>query len=255
MSKIFFENNSKTYLENWPTMLYNESISTILIRLDDREVASLIAYNNNTIDETCEVPTKENESTLLSIQNKISNCIDRFPNGAFIKLGSRSPKDSYEGYKEGFKCLDGEKAIKLFNDSERIRDDLELAKNYGYSPYIAIREWLDIPEWSEFRGFIRNRKLVGLSQYNYRSKKPYAEIMKNASSIEWAIQRKSEYIADLLHMPDVVVDLFYKSKYYGNETVSEVKVIEINPFDIWTDPCLFNWNKDKFEDFEFRYNK
>ena len=251
----FFNNAKKTFIENWPVRLYNESIATLLLQLTDEETNSLIAANICTIDETGEEPTKENIDALKLLQHKISDYIKRFPNGAYVKLGSRSPKDSYIGYKEGFHCFDGEKAIVLFNDSERIREDLVMAQAFNYKPSIAVREWLTIPEWAEFRGFFKNKKLVGLSQYNYRSKKSYPEILENAGSIEWAVQKRAEQIAEFLPMPDIVADFFYKVKTYGNEKVSEVVLIELNPFDIWTDPCLFNWSKDKFETFEFRYIK
>ena len=35
--------------------------------------------------------------------------------------------------------------------------------------------------------------------------------------------------------------------------VLETKLIELIPFDYWTD--LFDWNKDYFNKFEFRFNR
>lgn len=105
------------------------------------------------------------------------------------------------------------------------------------------------------KDFIKGRKFVGLSQYNYLDRKVYQEILQNADSIQWAIQHKVKRIADLLPQPDIIADFYYKVKVRGNERINEVVLIELNPFDFWTDPCLFNWNKDNFSSFEFRYLK
>lgn len=253
MSEEFFTNAAKTFIENWPSLLFNESIATAMFQLTSQEVDSLIEVNIHTIEQTEKTPSEEAVSVVSQLEDKLTKYIRRFPRGAFVKLGSRSPKDSWIGHKEGFCCHDGRKAIKLFNDSERINDDLLAARYYGYLSYIAVREWIEIPAWAEFRGFIKDRKLVGLSQYNYLDRKAYPEIMENADSIQWAIQRKVDRIADLLPLPDIVADFLYKVRVYGNERINEVVLIELNPFDFWTDPCLFNWNRDNFNSFEFRY--
>lgn len=251
MSKEFFENNAKLNIENWPNLLYSESMATVILTLSPEEQDALIKYHPFKAEE--ETPSEEVEKLIKAIIQKITQVTNNFPNGAFVKLGSRSPKDSYIGYKEGFRCVDGDKAIQLFNDSERVIDDLFKDQYHNYPTRIIVREWIEMPKWAEFRGFIKNRKLVGLSQYNYLNRKAFPEIVKHADSIRWAIEKKVERIADLLPLPDVVADFLYKVKTYGNERVSEVKLIELNPFSYWTDPCLFHWNKDKFETFQFRY--
>jgi len=254
MSEVFFRTAVKTYIENWPHRLYNESIATALFQLTQKEMDAVIETNAFTIEETGKEPSEESFAMVSDLAKKITEHINRFPKGAYVKLGSRSPKDSYIGFKEGFCCQDGQKVIRLFNDSERVKDDLESARRNGYLSFVAVREWIDMPEWAEFRGFFKNKRLIGLSQYNYRNNKAYPEILENADSIQWAMQYKSEQMAELLPVSDIVADFFYKVRAYGNERVSEVVLIEVNPFDIWTDPCLFNWNKDSFDSFEFRYN-
>lgn len=254
MSEVFFRTAVKTYIENWPAGLYNESIATALFQLTQKEMDALIETNAFTIEETGKEPSEESFTMVSDLAKKITEHINRFPKGSYVKLGSRSPKDSYIGFKEGFCCLDGQKVIRLFNDSERVKDDLKSAQHNKYQSSVAVREWVKMPEWAEFRGFFKNKKLVGLSQYNYRNNKSYPEILENADSIQWAMQKKAEQIAAFLPAPDIVADFLYKVRVYGNERVSEVILIEVNPFDIWTDPCLFNWNKDSFDSFEFRYN-
>jgi len=120
--------------------------------------------------------------------------------------------------------------------------------------HLVVREWINIKPWQEFRCFYRDRKLVGISQYNYLKREIFPEIANLAGSIEWAIKIKSETVAPLLPADNIVVDYIYKYKEHGNERISEVILLECNPYMIYTDPCLFNWSKDKFENFEFRFH-
>lgn len=59
----------------------------------------------------------------------------------------------------------GEQALALLAESERIGTDLELheALNPTEKLYILIREWVDIDPAFEFRTFISNNKMTGIS--------------------------------------------------------------------------------------------
>lgn len=254
MSNEYFEMVKPTYIENWPPGLWNHSVATTLSALTDAEVDALIANNIMQLEDG-NMPTTEQVVALRGLEAKIDALIHQFPKGAFVRLGSRSPKDDYDASKQGYRYESGAQAIRALCGSERIHDDLWLAKTNDYTPYLAVREWIKIAPWQEFRGFIRGRKLVGLSQYNYLHGDVFPEIVENAGRIEWAIQKKMDLVAGFLPTDDVVVDFIYKMRQYGNEIVNEVIVLEINPFSPYTDPCLFNWHHDNFIKFEFRYCK
>jgi hypothetical protein len=196
----------------------------------------------------------EQEAALQGIELKIDSMIKQFPRGAFVRLGSRSPKDSYNALKKNYCYHTGHDAVLALCDSERISDDLWLAKGNNYTPHIAVREWIPIEPWQEFRCFVKNRKLVGISQYNYLRREVFPEILEHFGQIEWILHQKTEMVASLLPRDDVIVDFIYKKpRQHGNELINETILLEVNPYFIFTDPCLFNWSKDKFEKFEFRY--
>jgi len=205
--------------------------------------------------ENRRIPTEEEKSVLKELETILDSNIVQFPKGAFIRLGSRSPKDSWLGYREGFRCASGVYALKLLCDSERIYEDLYLALGNSYTPHLVVREWVEIKSWQEFRAFYKNRKLVGLSQYNYLKEEVFSEVAEMAGSIEWAIRLKSEMVAPLLPADNVIVDYIYRIRQHGNENVNEVVLLECNPFMVYTDPCLFNWSRDTFQEFEFRFCK
>jgi hypothetical protein len=243
-----------TYIENWPSGLYNLSIPQVNLRLPmPRAFLKLfeLVMDGKPISDLA-------VSYLKALEAKINKEASVFPNGFFVRLGSRSPKDSWTGDREGFKCHDGAKALRLLLDSpERVYDDVALAVAHDYKPQIWLREWIDIPEWAEFRCFMKDRKLIGISKYDYLKEQRYdeiVEIVENADSIRWAIEKFfSDQFLPRIHLDSVVFDIWVKLRARGNEQQWEVRLLEINPFGVFTDPCLFSWKDGGDMDGSFKF--
>lgn len=229
-----------TYIENWDKRLYSLSIPSIDVPLT---VEDAEAIGSNMV-ELHELFGINNPLPISHIIDKVDNAIKQMPNGAFIRLGSRSPKDAWDIDPH---IYDGKMAIQRILDvSERMADDLLLAIKHDYTPHIWVRQWVDIPKWSEFRCFMRNRNLVGISQYYYMDGK-FKELQETYDSIAWAITQFFSIFVNYCHLDDIVFDVYIKQLVHGNENRYEVKLIEINPFFELTDPCLFNWaEKDQW---------
>jgi hypothetical protein len=203
----------------------------------------------------------ENHETVKDLLiERLDRAVKQFPKGIFVRLGSRSPKDSFYwgcGLGEGAQLPNGQinsgqMAFDLLTCcSERIYDDLHMQIAMNYPPSVWIREGLDLPEWSEYRCFMQDRQLVGISQYYYRT--PYLEIIEDAGGIKWAIEQFFEKeFRDASHLDSVVFDVFVKRRQVGMRCFGpnagpmysyEVKLLEINPFYNLSDPCLFDWNR------------
>lgn len=252
MKKSYWDIVRPTYIENWPSGLYRLSIPSSGIALNRDKVLAL----GSNIAEYCITFEVTPSQDITMIEAELEKLIIRYPDGAFVRLGSRSPKDSWLGYKEGFKVTDAKKALRIMLDgSERIVDDLHLALRMRYDPWIWVRQWISWIEenpWSEFRCFMKDRKLVGISQYNYLRGVVYPEIKSHEGIIKWGIEQFFKDFERECHLDDVVFDVFVKIKERGNEKQIEVKLLEINPFFEMTDPCLFYW-REGF-DGSFRYN-
>jgi hypothetical protein len=277
-----------TYIENWERSLHSLSIPSIGILLEGdaarRLGSNIIEYGGEFCQTEAEqehnaraldwaaraaasgmlnMPEPPNKIELIEptlacgdisdIRARVSDAVDRMPNGAFIRLGSRSPKDSWALQREGGKVLPGEDPLRFILDcSERIYEDLMLAIQRNYYPCIWVRQWIDIPRWAEFRCFMKHRQLTGISQYNYLNNEIFPEL--DVDMCEWAIR---EFFKDFLKattLQDVVFDVFVKSRKAGPHSRDvEVKLLEINPYLELTDPCLFSWHAEF--DGSFRYNK
>lgn len=241
----YFEAVKPTYIENWPDELCRLSIAQVDVPLD-LETARNLGSNMHEYGDSFGIPTAD----IRDLEFKLATIVEnKFPKGAFIRLGSRSPKDA---------CFDGDMHIStgdnplkfLIGPSERICDDLHLALKNEYPPHIFVRQWCNIPQWAEFRCFMKNKKLVGISQYHYFDG-AFAEISKDPKWIVWVINQFVPMFTAAIHLDDVVFDVFFKITEQSNQRQTEVKLLEINPFMEMTDPCLFDWRSDFDRTFRF----
>lgn len=238
----YFERVSPTYLENWPAELKRLSFAQVDIPLTISEAKSL----GSNISELFEMFDPPPGQDISGIRHRLDEALEKFPKGGFVRLGSRSAKDAWHA---PVHVTTGAEAIERLCDcSERISDDLLLAVIANYQPHIFVREWVTIPEWSEFRCFMRGRKLAGISQYNYLHGEHFPEIEEQHNLIAWMIGEWFPIFRDASHLDDVVFDVYIKQRQKTNEVESEIKLIEINPYFEMTDPCLFDWsNPDIFD--------
>lgn len=106
----------------------------------------------------------------------------------------------------------------------------------------VVREWVDIDQDMEFRGFCHNGQLTALSQYHHLVYFPRLQTMKE--HIERTIRHFFDtQVAPLItqqKLPNCIVDFALSGPEY-----SRVWVIELNPFLETTDGCLFSWNKER----------
>lgn len=256
----YFDLVKFTYLENWPPSLCSLSIPQVDIPL------GLIGTMQ--LQKEIESAWYELEQGRRSIPSLFGNqliglidaALNKFPSGAgFVRLGSRSPKDSILFHDTRGKVQSGAQALMLLtNFSERIWEDLYLAIEEKYPVHIFVREWQEIQPWAEFRCFMRDHRLVGISQYDYLSGY-MPEISSQEGSIRFAIEQffkrfKENWPID--SFDDVVFDVFLRQhRAPKNETSWEVRLLEINPWMERTDPCLFSWLNDGDFDSGFRFIK
>lgn len=84
---------------------------------------------------------------------------------------------------------------------------------------------------------MRNRRLVGISQYNYHNG-PIPWIQEHEQELEWVIGNVfAPQFIKASHLDDVVFDVIVRNR----ESEWSCKLLEINPFLEMTDACLFDW--------------
>ena len=238
----------QTYLENWPNELRSLSIPQVDIPMTREEATALDSQIIDWGEAFAEAPIPAH-----SLVAKVEAACARMPGPYFVRLGSRSPKDAFYWPKDELKAENADEVLQLLTaGSERVYEDLKIGLHFNYEPHIFIRQWIDIPEWAEFRCFMKDRKLIAVSQYYYR--KVHRQILDEWDGIQWSIEQFfNRQFRHASHLDSVVFDVFVRLK--GNATYNsaccgnlpwrnwEVKLLEINPYWNLTDPCLFSWDE------------
>ncbi len=248
MSRAYLDRVSPTYIENWAEALYGLSIPQVILPLPDEQSRALQAcvWNRQWSSKAGAAPALE------PLLRRLDEALRCFPAGAFVRLGSRSGKDSSYACANGLRVETAQAAVRsLTEGSERVAFDLQLALRFSYTPHVVVRPWLDIPAWTEFRCFMKQRKLIGISQYDCKRLGRCPEIAANANAIQASIHSFFPAFAAAAHLDDVVFDVFIEG--LGTEGGAVVRLLELNPFFPKTDPCLFDWMRPQGFDGSFRF--
>jgi hypothetical protein len=229
--------------------------------------------------------SEADQQALNALKQELDSHIKAFSNGAFVKLSCRSPKDAtvtapemVEMYRAALQARreqnlpidnnrklielftshirllashNADEALRWFIRSGRVCQDVDLALEQPepFPIQIIIREWIDIPLWAEFRGFVYNKEFVALSQYFDGCY--FEEVVAQKDEIQSKITEFfNTHLKPLVPLTNYIVD-------FAISSAGKVYVIELNPYNPNTDSCLFSWSRDvqllKEGPFEFRY--
>eukprot|EP01126_Amoeba_proteus_P000652 TRINITY_DN10181_c0_g2_i1.p1 TRINITY_DN10181_c0_g2~~TRINITY_DN10181_c0_g2_i1.p1 ORF type:complete len:339 (-),score=65.66 TRINITY_DN10181_c0_g2_i1:105-1121(-) len=211
--------------------------------------------------------------TIDTIEKGLQSAMDQFPDGSFVKLSSRSAKDSsisgehtkqiyrdliskyeqpsmndklvsiYRAHILALRLHHAREVLNMFLSSERIDSDLDLALEFKdqWSQHFVVRKFVDIPIEYEFRAFVVNDELRAMCQYYHWMFFP--TLLENKEKLNSLILHKFHEIKHRIpilsktYVVDWAVDL-------GN---SKVYIIELNPFGDYegmgTSPAMFALNQ------------
>lgn len=259
MTPAYFDQVRPTYIENWGHALTDLSIPQTDIPLGLEETRALAAAVFSSCARrgggaSAAGGPRDARDALGPLAERLARALRAYPRGAFVRLGSRSAKDSAYALGHGLRVADAPTALRMLTgDSRRLAFDLRLCLRHHYRPHVFVREWLDVPAWSEFRCFMRGRELVGVSQYDCKNLGRRQEIVANAARIEAGVRAFFGRLRAASHLDDVVFDVFVSLDGEGPAEPAGVRLLELNPFFAGTDACLFDWHGGGDFDGSFRF--
>ena len=226
----YFWNN----LENFSLSSFDEKllqeIPTTMIALSVDDIIQLV----NNIDFIIKGQLTEN----IPHKNEINKTISKYGGKAFFKLSMRSPKDSLfykiRSIKNSqpieFAVRNATELYQCLFTSLRTIIDIMRSLITGISIHIVLRKYIIIPKWQEFRCFIMNGKLLGISQYC--SNEYFPELQNKENLILTLIQKKLKSIQD--RIPSTcILDVYI-------ENLKKVIVLELNPFGCGAGALLYH---------------
>eukprot|EP01122_Echinamoeba_exundans_P015346 TRINITY_DN7238_c0_g1_i1.p1 TRINITY_DN7238_c0_g1~~TRINITY_DN7238_c0_g1_i1.p1 ORF type:complete len:359 (-),score=61.52 TRINITY_DN7238_c0_g1_i1:115-1164(-) len=219
--------------------------------------------------------TDAQKAALEKLEGRLEKLIEKFPQGAFVRLSTRSPKDAvllspklyenlekfindetedpnadtvawYKAAVHTMKVTSGAEAVALLCSSGRSNTDLTAAIDANKSKdegedvelddmHLIVREWTCVEPQMEFRGFCYKRKLRAVCQYFTSCYFP--ETVENKNEIaKTLVKFFRKSIKDRIPFDNCVIDFAIMP--------DGPRVVEFNPWYIRTGPVMFKWLDD-----------
>lgn len=231
-----------TLLDRWPPAIAALSIPTRCQVLAKEDVRTLLYQHPETRALTgCDSRLRFSEP----LSRWIEETVAIFPGGAFARLGVCSFVTVERGPR---RMCTGEQVVKLMMHPGIRAASLAYRCFRANQPVtLCIREWRDIPAWSEFRIFIEGGNVLGISQYHWRCAFP--QIEDRVATIVDLVHQASVRIVAATHIESVIADIFVARLDADPTWV----LIELNPYWSTSGSCLFTWKDGGDFDGTFRY--
>lgn len=193
-------------------------------------------------EQFIEILKTEQYISIPELVDGVQSVINYFGGTAFVKLSTRSPKDLSN-------CIfiDADSALHDLAFSMRTSEDLQICYNSKMGlPSICIRRVKPYNANNEYRCFVKNNTLIGITEYDYTGEKEpdlyfpdavnsITEFYHNIVQPRWsAISTTSDYVFDV---------------HIGKD---RIELIEFNPYGL-SDPCYFK-TYGNVEDPNFEHN-
>jgi hypothetical protein len=245
-----------TYVEAWSAGWRALALPHVVLPLD-RETVLALLRRNAAAARTGWVPSARvaRGGPLGALAESLDAVIRGRPDGAFVRLGSRSAKDSGRATWAGPRVASGADAVEMLaSGSARVTFDLRLSLRHAHVPHVVVRPWRAFAPWAEFRCFMRGRRLAGVSQYDPAGVGGRSEVVGNAERIRAAIAAFFPHFRDASPLADVVADVVVEPCAGATEDPGawRVSLLDVNPFAPVTDACLFTWANGGDFDGSFR---
>ncbi|CAN7984267.1 unnamed protein product, partial [Ixodes pacificus] len=192
--------------------------------------------------ESSEIPS------FPDLEEKVSRAIERLGGRVFPKLNWSSPKDaSWIATNNSLCCTSFSDVCLLLKSSDFVTHDLtqpfkactdwhkDTDMGHLFKYELVLRKWVEIDPSTEFRCFVKDSILIGISQrdythYYYHIQEQEANIVQDISTFFHECV-KSKFVSS-----KYVFDVYRKRK-------DTVKLLDINPFGVHTDALLFDWEE------------
>ncbi len=224
-----------TFIEFWPdeVIALGLPIEYIILSEQDRFAIGARTEGFRELFEIDEIPPFT-DNFHVAVDKKIAI----FPSGCHVRLGGCSFKKPGRFQKSPI-FSSGELAPHILQDNPRVAGLLASSLQYNFDVGLFIRPWQELPQWTEFRLFMKDRAFVGASQYFHT--KVFPEIESNAKLIASALIDFADEFLSVSHLDDAIVDVFVNQ---NSETGWRAVLIDINPLIRRADACLFRWQND-----------
>ena len=205
-------------ISTWYTSFGNSTFPSSFIRLNDAEKQALL--------------DKETASKISrSVIEKLDYVIDHLPGSCFLHADSCAPTDSAKFKAADFSVKKGQAAWEILIESPKV----EAAFKSSETERLGLHSHRRIDKYREFRAFIKDRKLVTMSQ-RYINK--HVSKLNGRESEIWKLaQSLFKNCTAFLPCDDIVVDLYLTS-------TKRLMILDMNEWGKCDPLLLKDWGQD-----------
>ena len=251
ITPALYEYCRPTLLSEWTTELLAHSFDTRFIYLDTAQAAVL--QHGPLWRGPVWGYADPAASTLIE---KLEPAFDAFGGEAFVRTHWRSPKDSSLFQRLRGRFPSAWMAMSSLRESRRVQEDAQMLASVRVLPILVVRRWADIEPWAEFRCFIRDRRLIGISHLRHQPSLPPA-VRARAGVLHRLIAEYVQTWSDLLPRDAVVADVVapgWDGSALDDSASPRFVLSELNPWHSMTDAGWFNWGRPNDFDGSLRCN-
>lgn len=233
METAFVEKIEPLNIYHWPKELLEKSIYTEFYHFTEENKQRLKQYMNKAMDLQ-PIRISDVYDIFQNIYTQHKNMIDE---GCFIKFFNCA-EDSITNINNHLKITNIKQIMSVFFESMTLLDNIYLCED---KPLILqLRRWINIPLRSEYRCFIREKKLIGVSQYfcNINFNFTPDEKQYLSENVKFFMEKS---VIPYLNQQDVLIDISLDFNGIYNYLPAKTIIIDLNPFDERLRPCLFTW--------------
>jgi len=209
-------------ISHWYAALGDCTFPTVFVRLSGAEIEALLGADPN-----ADAARKSMARLDLAIQS--------LPGASFVGADVCAPTDSPQ-YRHGHGLRSGRAAWELLAASPQVREAFRAQATQRFT----VRPFRRMERTREFRMFIRQRRLVAMSQYHLDG---YAARLHVRQAEIWSLaQAFAAEVTPWLPAENLVIDVYLTSD-------RRLLVVDLNPWGDPTNPLLLRgWDRDWSQD-------
>lgn len=219
-AKMIEDFEKKTWMNYWPEELW-------ALREQEPKKIDISKYAMALVEHAYGDPKHE---VLYDLEQEIKPFFEGMPK--FIRLNRRSPKD----WTQGKPVHDAIDAIKALYCSMRTVDDLAYMNMNGEPSWLYIFNYSGEVQEKEFRCFVKDGKLIAITQYEGTKFKGFPE--DDPEKVICAVKTLWPSIRAAVDLKDFVFDVFLLTDFSKDSRPEIARFLEINPYGL-SDTCFF----------------
>ena len=211
-------------MPNWYTQLAAHTFITTFVPLPKDAIELLKEGELDDLDE-------EERIDQMMIE-ELRQPMAEIPGNCFLCVDSCAPTDTDRFRAKGGAVYSPRSAWRILRESEKVRS----AARAGLLTAICLRPYRNMTPAREFRLFIVDGKLKGMSQYHLV--RPFRRLERIRENLWNRCQLFINAKSWRLPAGKLVMDVYFTANY------ERIMIVDLNPWGGDTDPKLFKWEED-----------